>query len=88
MITALLVMMVCTVVVTASLALAVHSNGQSADQRNLTAALHAADYGLHEELAYLAGQPSANSCTPIPGGLLPNTSLPASGSRSPCRAAP
>lgn len=78
MISALLIMMICTVVVTASLALAVHSNGQSADQRNLTAALHAADYGLQEELANLAGQPSSSgaSCTPISGGILPNTSLP------------
>jgi len=82
MIMAMLIMLICTVVVTASLALAVHSNGQSADQRNLTAALHAADYGLQEELASLAGQPSSGgaSCTPIDSGtatLLPNTSLPA-----------
>ncbi len=78
MITALLIMMVCTVVVTASLALAVHSDGQSADQRNLTAALHAADYGLQEELANLAGQPTSSgaTCTPIAASLLPNTSLP------------
>ncbi|MDQ1415881.1 MAG: hypothetical protein QOF81_1494 [Acidimicrobiaceae bacterium] len=79
MITALLVMMVLTVVLTASIALAVHANGQSANQRNQTAALHAADYGLHEQLASLAGQPSIGgaTCTPIAPTLLPDSSLPA-----------
>lgn len=78
LISSVLIMMVCTVVVTASLALAVHSNTQSADQRNLTAALHAADYGLQEELASLGGQPTSAgaTCTPIAGGILPGTSLP------------
>ncbi|HEX3541920.1 MAG TPA: hypothetical protein VHT75_15915 [Acidimicrobiales bacterium] len=78
LISSVLIMMVCTVVVTASLALAVHSNTQSADQRNLTAALHAADYGLQEELASLAGQPTSTgaTCTAITGGILPGTSLP------------
>lgn len=81
MIMAMLIMLVCTVVVTASLALAVHSNNQSAVQRNATAALHAADYGLQQELASLSAQPSATgvSCTSINNGaqtLLPNTALP------------
>ncbi len=78
MISALLIMMICTVVVTASLALAVHSNSQSSDQRNLTAALHAADYGLQAELASLASQPTSSgaTCTPITGGVLPGSSLP------------
>lgn len=79
LITSLLVMMVCTAVVTASLALATHTEGQSADQRNLTAALHAADYGLQAELASLSGQPGAGgpNCAVVSPALLPNTSLPA-----------
>ena len=82
MVTAVLVMMVASALVVASVALATHSDGQSGDQRNATAALHAADYGLHLELESLAaspvgGVPVAPSCTAIPAGLLPNTSLPA-----------
>ncbi|HEX3425307.1 MAG TPA: hypothetical protein VHT30_04190 [Acidimicrobiales bacterium] len=81
MIMALIIMMVCVVVVSASILLAIHSGQQSSVQRNETAALHAADYGLQEELASLAGQPSVTgaTCTPITTSAtaVPNASLPA-----------
>jgi hypothetical protein len=82
---ALLVGMIATAMVVASLALATHSGGQSAEQRNATAALAAADYGLQQELASLSSSAGGGvltppSCTPINSGsasLLPSTSLPA-----------
>ncbi|MDQ6616258.1 MAG: hypothetical protein M3083_16345 [Actinomycetota bacterium] len=79
MITALLVMMICGVLVIASLALATHSSGQSAQQRNLTAALHAAEYGLQEEMAALAAPNGASICPPTTATaqLLPDAALPA-----------
>jgi Tfp pilus assembly protein PilX len=81
LITALLVMMVASALVVASIALATHSGGQSAQQRNATAALHAADYGLQTELSALSassisGVPTLPPCTSS-SGLLPGTSLPA-----------
>jgi hypothetical protein len=81
LITALLVMMVASALVVASVSLATHSGGQSAEQRNATAALHAADFGLQTELATLSasstgGVPAVPPCTSS-SGLLPGTSLPA-----------